>query len=142
MTAAPSHDHHHGLRGAKAVAVATRMALEGWSPEDIRDHFGYDLSRSPDALRSSYCFDVSCQGSVPQALVYALVASSFEEAIRLAVSLGGDADTQAAIAGSVAEPLFGVPDAITSEVLSGCDTSLARSTTIALGRRQGSAGGC
>jgi ADP-ribosylglycohydrolase len=117
MTAAPSHNHHHGLRGAKAVAVATRMALEGWSPEDIRDHFGYDLSRSPDAIRSSYRFDISCQGSVPQALVCALVASSFEEAIRLAVSLGGDADTQAAIAGSVAEPLFGVPEAITSEVL-------------------------
>ena len=121
-TAAPSHDHPHGLRGAKAVAVAVRMALEGWRAAEIRevvsDRFGYDLARTPDAIRSAYRFDVSCQGSVPEALVCALSATSFEEAVRLAVSLGGDADTQAAIAGAVAEPLFGgVPEAIAAPVL-------------------------
>ncbi len=121
-TAAPSHDHPHGLRGAKAVAVAVRMALEGWRAAVIRevisDRFGYDLARTPDSIRPGYRFDVSCQGSVPEALVCALSATSYEEAVRLAVSLGGDADTQAAIAGAVAEPLFGgVPEAIAAPVL-------------------------
>jgi ADP-ribosylglycohydrolase len=121
-TAAPTHNHHHGLRGAKAVAVAVRMGLEGWRADEIRDVisdcFGYDLSRAPDAIRPGYGFDISCQGSVPEALACALTASSFEEAVRLAVSLGGDADTQAAIAGAVAEPLFGgVPEAIAGPVL-------------------------
>ena len=124
-TAAPSHDHPHGLRGAKAVAVAIRMALEGWEVEQIRavliDRYGYDLSRSPEAIRPEYDFDVSCQGFVPEALVCALAAASFEEALRLAVSLGGDADTQAAIAGSVAEPLFGIPEVISTEVLGRLD---------------------
>jgi ADP-ribosylglycohydrolase len=121
-TAAPTHDHHHGVRGASAVAVAIRMALEGWQAQEIRDviesRFGYDLSQTPDAIRPHYTFQISCQDSVPQALVCALSARSFEEAVRLAVSLGGDADTQAAIAGSVAEPLFGgVPEPIASAVL-------------------------
>jgi ADP-ribosylglycohydrolase len=121
-TAAPTHDHHHGLRGASAVAVAIRLALEGSGAEEIREviesRFGYDLSQTPEAIRPHYIFDISCQGSVPQALVCALTARSFEEAVRLAVSLGGDADTQAAIAGSVAEPLFGgVPEPIASSVL-------------------------
>jgi len=121
-TAAPTHDHHHGLRGASAVAVAIRLALEGSKAEEIREviesRFGYDLSQTPEAIRPHYTFDISCQGSVPQALVCALTARSFEEAVRLAVSLGGDADTQAAIAGSVAEPLFGgVPEPIATSVL-------------------------
>lgn len=121
-TAEPTHNHPEGVRGASAVAVAIRMALEGWTATEIRDviqaRFGYDLSQTPDTIRPTYKFDVSCQGSVPQALVCALTATSYEEAVRLAISLGGDADTQAAIAGSVAEPLFGgVPDPIAASVL-------------------------
>lgn len=120
-TAAPTHDHHHGLRGAKATAVAVRMALEGWGREEIRavlsDRYGYDLSRSPDAIRPSYSFKVGSHNSVPEALCCALSASSYEEAVRLAVSLGGDADTQAAIAGSVAEPMFGIPPDIANGVI-------------------------
>lgn len=113
-TAAVSHDHHHGVRGAKATAVAVRMGLEGWSKEEIRnlvsDRFGYDLSRRTDDIRPRYQFEVSCQKSVPEALICALEADSWEGAVRLAVSLGGDADTQAAIAGGVAEALYGLPE--------------------------------
>lgn len=120
-TAAPTHDHHHGLRGAKATALATRMSLEGWSRDEIRgaitDRYGYDLDRTPDGIRPRYSFKVSCQRSVPEALVCALAATSFEEAVRLAVSLGGDADTQAAIAGAVAEPMFGIGRDLTEGVL-------------------------
>lgn len=117
ITAAPTHDHPHGIRGAKAVAVAVRMALEGRGREEIRATvsrlYGYDLSRHPDDIRERYCFEIACHRSVPEALCCALAASSWEEAVRTAVSLGGDADTQAAIAGAVAEPLFGIPDEVT-----------------------------
>jgi ADP-ribosyl-[dinitrogen reductase] hydrolase len=116
ISAEPTHDSHHGMRGAKAVAVGVRMALEQWSAEEIRnvlqDKFGYDLSQPPDEIRLSYRFEVACQKSVPQALCCLFSAHSFEEAVRLAVSLGGDADTQADIAGALAEPLFGLPEAI------------------------------
>jgi ADP-ribosylglycohydrolase len=120
-SAAPTHDHPSGIQGAVAVAHAVRMGLEGSSAQDIgRDvaaFTGYDLLRTPDSIRPGYAFDVSCQGSVPEALCCALSASSYEEAIRSAVSLGGDADTQAAIAGSVAETLFGIPDHIAAYVV-------------------------
>jgi ADP-ribosylglycohydrolase len=120
-SANPSHNHHHGIRGAKATAIATRMALEGWSKEEIRnfitDRFGYDLSQSPDDIRPNYRFFVSCQKSVPQALCCFLAGQSWEEAVRMTVSLGGDADTQGAIAGAVAEGMFGLPEAYREEVL-------------------------
>lgn len=120
-TTAPTHDHHHGIRGAKAVAVAARMGLEGWSKDEIRavveDRFGYDLGRTPDEIRPAYRFEVACQRSVPEALCCFLAASSYEDAVRLAVSLGGDADTQACICGAVAEPFFGLPRAIAEEGL-------------------------
>jgi len=112
-TAAPTHGHHHGTRGAKAVAVAVRMALEGWSKEEVAavlaDRFGYDLSRRTGDIRPRYCFEVAAHRSVPEALICALEADSWEGAVRLAVSLGGDADTQACIAGAVAEALYGLP---------------------------------
>jgi ADP-ribosylglycohydrolase len=120
VTAAPTHDHHHGVRGAKATAVAIRMALEGWTKDEIAavitDRFGYDLSTPVDTIRPTYDLQVSCQDSIPQALRCFIEADSFEETVRLCVSLGGDADTQAAIAGAVAEPRFGIPDAITVPV--------------------------
>lgn len=112
-SAAVTHDHPEGIRGAQAVAGAVFLARTGVSKEDIRrfltERIGYDLSRTIDEIRPGYRFDVSCQGSVPEALTAFLESRSVEDAVRLAISLGGDADTQACIAGSVAEAYFGMP---------------------------------
>lgn len=110
-SAAATHDHPEGIRGAQAVAVAVHLAREGESKERVRAEVeavtGYDLSARVDDIRGTYRFDVSCQGSVPEALTCFLEAGSVEQAIRLAVSLGGDADTQASIAGAIAEAHWG-----------------------------------
>lgn len=121
-SARATHDHPEGIRGAQAVALAVYLARAGESKETIRreigDRSGYDLSRTVAGIRPGYRFDVSCQGSVPEALIAFLDADDVESAIRLAVSLGGDADTQASIAGCVAEAFWGgVPDAIAAQVL-------------------------
>lgn len=106
-----THDHPEGTRGAQAVALAVYLARTGVPKEGIREEisgrFGYDLDRTVAEIRPSYRFDVSCQGSVPEALIAFLDSTSWEEAVRLAVSLGGDADTQAAIAGGVGEAFYG-----------------------------------
>lgn len=120
-SAVVTHDHPEGIRGAQAVALATFLARRGASKEEIRrsieTRIGYDLSRPLDAIRPGYRFDVSCQGSVPEALTAFLESDGVESAIRLAISLGGDADTQAAIAGGVAEAFYGsVPTAIEEEL--------------------------
>ncbi|MFO7652592.1 MAG: ADP-ribosylglycohydrolase family protein [Candidatus Krumholzibacteriia bacterium] len=113
-----THDHPEGVKGAQAVALAVFLARRGADQETIRreigDRFGYDVSRHPDDIRPGYRFDETCPGSVPEALCCFLAARDFEDAVRLAVSLGGDADTQACIAGAVAEAAFGVPDIITT----------------------------
>ncbi len=119
-SAMPTHNHAEGIRGAQAVALAVFLARAGVSKSVIRQEvstqLGYDLSRSLADIRPAYHFEVSCQGSVPEALIAFFEAESVEDAIRLAISLGGDADTQAAIAGSVAEAFWGeVPAAIVSE---------------------------
>ncbi|MCQ8261037.1 ADP-ribosylglycohydrolase family protein [Streptococcus suis] len=110
-----THNHTEGIKGAQAVAGAIFLARTGKSKEEIRqfvtDNF-YNLDFTLDAIRPSYQFDSSCQGSVPQAIVAFLEAEDFEDAIRNAVSLGGDSDTLAAIAGSIAEPFFGIPEEI------------------------------
>jgi ADP-ribosyl-[dinitrogen reductase] hydrolase len=115
-----SHDHPEAVRGAQAVAAAVWWAREGREPAEVRrlvaGRFGYDLSATVDAIRPGYRFDVSCAGTVPPALVSAFEARDFEDAVRNAVSLGGDADTLACIAGAVAEPLFGVPRGLAAEV--------------------------
>jgi ADP-ribosylglycohydrolase len=107
-SAAPTHNHPEGIKGAQAVALAVFRARHGVPKADIRreieERFGYDLSRSVDEIRPDYRFDETCPGSVPEALAAFLEADSAEHAIRLAVSLGGDADTQAAIACSIAQP--------------------------------------
>lgn len=107
-----THDHPEGIKGAQAVAGCIFLAGNGASMEEIRswvqEHF-YPLSRTLDLIRPDYSFDVSCQGSVPEAIECFLSAADFEDAIRNAISLGGDADTQAAIAGSIAERYFGIP---------------------------------
>lgn len=106
------------------------MARRGYDKEAIRDaisrEFGYNLSMSVNEIRNRYSWDGldgagnggTCQGSVPQAIVCALEANSLEDAIRNAVSIGGDSDTIACIAGSIAEALYGVPQAIREQVLS------------------------
>jgi len=121
-SAAVTHDHPEGIKGAQAVALAVFLARTGASKEQIRRdlsfRFAYDLDRSVDEIRPAYEFDVTCQGSVPEAIVAFLDSSDFESAIRLAVSLGGDSDTQAAIAGGIAHAFYGaVPEHVAVEVL-------------------------
>jgi ADP-ribosylglycohydrolase len=116
-----THNHPEGVKGAQAVALAILRARTGISKLDIRheltDRFGYDLERRLEDIRPVYQFDETCQGSVPEALIAFFEADSWEAAVRNAVSLGGDADTQACIAGSVAEAFYGgVPAEIWSEV--------------------------
>jgi ADP-ribosylglycohydrolase len=105
-SAAVTHDHPEGIRGAQAVALAVLLARSGESKEKIRQEiaarFGYDLDRRVEDIRADYGFDVSCQGSVPEAIIAFLDSRDVEDAIRLAISLGGDADTQATIAGGIA----------------------------------------
>ncbi|RKY18198.1 MAG: ADP-ribosylglycohydrolase family protein [Planctomycetota bacterium] len=122
-SAAATHNHPEGIKGAQATALAVLRARMGVEKHALRDElterFGYELTRTLDAIRPDYQFDVSCQGSVPESLICVFEADDFEDAIRNAVSLGGDADTMAAIAGAVAEPLFGgVPEALSQPALS------------------------
>lgn len=112
---AVTHNHPEGIRGAKAIATAIFMARNGSTAAEIRKfiqtEYKYDLSLSLDAMRPTARFDETCQVTVPQALTAALEATDFNDALRNAISLGADSDTVAAIAGSVAEPLFGgIPD--------------------------------
>lgn len=128
-TAIFSHDHATAVAGAQAVALAIWLARQGTPTGAIRTRlsaaFGYDLTASVDGIRPGYCFDVSTIGTVPPAIVCALEASDFEDAVRNAVSLGGDSDTLACIAGAIAEPLFGVPAALAAEARRYLDSHLA-----------------
>lgn len=119
-----THDHPEGIRGAQAIAAAIFLAKEGKSKEEIRAYVEekyYDLDFTLDEIRPSYRFDVTCMGSVPQAIVCFLEAEDFEDAIRNAVSLGGDGDTIAAMAGAIAEAYFGIPDALREEAMEHMD---------------------
>lgn len=112
MSAEVTHNHPDGIRGAQATAACIYLARAGATKPEIRDfvteRFGYDLKRPLDEIRPRYAFDVSCAGSVPESIIAFLESNTFEEAIRLAISLGGDSDTMACIAGSIAEPFYGV----------------------------------
>jgi ADP-ribosylglycohydrolase len=112
-SALPSHSHPQGIKGAVAVAVAVRLSIEGRFNEIrdvVTDLTGYNLERSVDEIRRTVPrFKTTCQESVADAIICALEATSFEDGIRNAVSLGNDADTQASIAGAILEPYFGVP---------------------------------
>lgn len=116
LSAAVTHNHPEGIKGAQATALAIHYARLGFDPEYIRnkvaDFSGYNMDRSVDEIRPDYSFDVTCQGSVPEALICALEATSFEDALRNTISIGGDSDTLAAIAGPVAEARFGIPQNI------------------------------
>jgi ADP-ribosylglycohydrolase len=116
-----THDHPAGIAGAQAVANAIWLARQRASKEIIRQvierRFGYDLGRTVEAIRPQYRFDVSCPGSVPEAIIAFLDADDWESAVRNAVSLGGDSDTQACIAGGIAEAFYGpVPKWVRLEV--------------------------
>lgn len=140
-----THNHPEGIKGALAAADA--IILCRWYFEDgrgaqerpahgdlaackqhIKAHvereYGYDLSRSLDAIRPGYCFNVTCQETVPQAIIAFLESRDFEDAIRNAISLGGDSDTLAAITGSIAEAAYGIPDWIQDKACSYLDKPL------------------
>ena len=128
-SAAVTHNHPEGIRGAQATAAAVFLAKTGHDKTEIKEFVesscGYDLRRTLDDIRPTYSFDESCQGTVPQAITAFLEAKDFEDAIRNAISLGGDADTLACITGSIAEPYFGgVPPDIREEVLQRLDDDL------------------
>jgi ADP-ribosyl-[dinitrogen reductase] hydrolase len=114
-----THNHPEGMRGAAATAVAIHLAKTGASSGDIRQaigqRFGYDLSSSVDEIRPGYRHSEKSQDTVPQALICALDAVNFEDAIRNAISIGGDSDTIAAIAGGVAEAMFGIDEGIAAQ---------------------------
>ncbi len=111
-----THNHPDAVAGAQAVALAMWMAKTRVDATAIRgeiaDRFLYDLSQSVDDIRPWYRFDVSCAGTVPQAITCALEAANYEDAVRNAVSIGGDTDTVACITGGSAEVMFEVPDDI------------------------------
>ena len=119
LTAEVTHDHPEGIKGAESVASAIYMARNGRSKSDIKRYivseFGYDLSRTCDAIRPGYHHVESCQESVPEAITAFLEGGGFEDVVRTAVSFGGDTDTIGCIAGSMAEAMYGVPAELKQE---------------------------
>ena len=121
QTAVISHNHPEGVKGAQATALAVFLARRDHSKEEIREQIGerfrYDLRRSVDEIRPGYSFRISCQETVPEAIVAFLDSVSYEDAVRNAISLGGDSDTLACITGGVAEAYYGrVPETIRTKV--------------------------
>lgn len=117
-----SHNHPEGIKGAQATAACIYLARTGKKKAEIKEYvertFGYDLNRHCDDMRMTYRHNESCQGSVPESIIAFLESDDYESAIRLAVSLGGDADTMAAIAGGIAEAYYGgVPSYIKKEII-------------------------
>lgn len=117
-----THNHPEGLKGAMAVAAAIYMARTGKNKKMIKEHiaskFNYHLDRTLDEIRPAYTFDISCHGTVPEAIIAFLESANFEDAIRKAISLGGDSDTLACMAGGIAEAFYGgVPEDIKTKVL-------------------------
>jgi ADP-ribosylglycohydrolase len=128
-SAAVTHDHPEGIRGAQATAAAIYYARRGDNKDQIRrtleSQFGYDLSTGLDQIRRTYRFDETCQGTVPQALRAFLESTSYVDAIRNAISLGGDADTLACITGGVAEAYYGgVPQDLAVRAIEVLDVEL------------------
>jgi ADP-ribosylglycohydrolase len=128
-SAAVTHNHPEGIKGAQAVALAILLARQGADKKKIRSEiklrFGYHLDRTVDEIRPGYRFNETCQGSVPESIICFLEGEDFEETVRLAISLGGDADTMACIAGSIAEPFYGeVPPHIAQEARARLEPSL------------------
>jgi len=114
-----THNHPEGIKGAQATALAIFLAREGKSKaeicREISERFTYDLNRTIDEIRPDYHFDVSCQGSVPEAIIAFLESRDYEDAVRKGISLGGDSDTIACIAGGIAQAFY---KEIPSEIIS------------------------
>lgn len=129
-TAAVTHSHPEGIKGAEATAACIYLARTGAEKEAIRayvtDEFGYDLNRTLAQIRPSYCHVESCQETVPEAILSFLEAGDFEDAVRNAVSLGGDTDTLAAIAGSIAEAFFGIEEPLRQACLERTDERIRK----------------
>lgn len=124
VTASVSHNHPEGVKGAQAIAACVFLCKEGKSKEEIKEYvektFDYDLNRKIADIRPTYDFDVSCQRSVPEAIIAFFEGNSFEEVIRLAISLGGDSDTIGCMAEAIAACMYSIPDSITDK----CDSLL------------------
>jgi ADP-ribosylglycohydrolase len=119
-SAAVTHNHLEGVKGAQAAALAILLARQGHPQSEIRteiaNRFDYNMDRSLDQIRPVYTYDVSCQGSVPEAIIAFLESTDFEDAIRKAISIGGDSDTIACITGGIAEGFYGgVPDELAEQ---------------------------
>ncbi|WP_165075310.1 ADP-ribosylglycohydrolase family protein [Paludisphaera rhizosphaerae] len=128
-----THDHPEGIKGAQAIAAAVFLARTGRDKDAIKEcvesRFSYNLDRTLDEIRPMYSFEVSCRHSVPQAIRAFLESTDFESAVRLAISLGGDSDTLACMAGAIAQPFYGgVPEPIHRRVLEILDDDLAAVT--------------
>lgn len=122
-----THNHPEGIKGAEAVAVSVYLARTGTCKEEIREHVlknYYNIDFTLDEIRPSYKVDLTCPGSVPQALEAFFEAEDFEDTIRNAVSIGGDSDTIAAMAGSVAEAYYGVPADLREKTMEFLDEEL------------------
>ena len=120
-SAAVTHNHPEGIKGAQATALSIFLARRGEDKDIIRSEierrFAYDLGRSVDNIRPEYRFDVSSQGSVPESIIAFLESEDFEDAIRKAISLGGDSDTMACIAGGIAQAFYReIPESIVANV--------------------------
>lgn len=119
LTAAVTHNHPEGIKGAEAIACAIFLARNGSGKEEIKEYiiseFDYDLSRTCDEIRPVYHHVETCQQTVPEAITAFMEGSDFEDVIRTAVSLGGDCDTLTCIAGSMAEAFYGIPTDMVNE---------------------------
>ena len=124
VTASVSHNHPEGVKGAQAIAASVFLCKEGKTKQEIKEYveetFGYDLNRTIAEIRPYYDFDVSCQGSVPEAIIAFLEGNSFEEVIRLSISIGGDSDTIACMAGAIAACMYPIPE----EMVEKCNSIL------------------
>ena len=113
ITASVSHSHPEGVKGAQAIAASVFLCKEHKSKQEIKDYvektFDYNLDRTIEEIRPKYGYDVSCQGSVPEAIIAFLEGNSFEDVIRRAVSIGGDSDTIACMAGAIAACMYPIP---------------------------------
>ena len=142
LTAEVTHNHPEGIKGAAAVAGAIFWARLGGSKDVIKsfvtETIGYDLSRTCDEIRPEYCHDETCQKSVPEAITAFLEGKDFEDVIRTTVSLGGDTDTLACIAGSIAEAYYGIPDRLIVE----CRNRLPNEMRVLIDRFQKEKGKC
>lgn len=128
ISSSVTHNHPEGIKGAQATAACIFLARSGKSKDEIKSYieskYGYNLNRSLNEVRESYYFNETCQETVPEAIIAFLESTDFEDAIRNAISLGGDSDTLAAICGSIAEGAYSIPKEIKYIALSKLDKTL------------------